>query len=374
MDDNRNRAGMKAGIIGIICNIILASSKLVIGMMSGMVSVIADAINNTSDAVSSIVSLVGFKLASKPADEEHPFGHARYEYISGLVVSFLVLLAGVELLQSSFEKVLNPEEITYTWVMYLVLGLSIVVKLGMAIYNYSVGRRIRSETLLATGADSRNDVITTSVVLIAALVSMNTGINLDGVMGCLVALFIIWSGIGLVKDTIQPLLGTAPDEEKVKEIEQKILSYEGVLGTHDLMVHDYGPGRHFASVHVEMAAEQNVLECHELIDSIEQDFIINEGMHLVIHYDPIVTSDEAVGDIRGYLKKEAKEIWEKLTIHDLRIVPGEDNTNVIFDLVVPYGCPVEEAEVKRLLSEKLREDYPHHTAVIKVDHSFVSVS
>lgn len=373
MEDKRAQYGKFAGMLGIFCNVILAVSKLVIGLLSGMVSIVADAINNFSDAASSIISLMGFKLASRPADDEHPFGHARFEYISGLAVAFLVMLAGIELMKNSVEKIIHPAEIDFSAAMFIVLVFSIIAKAAMAVFNYSLGKKIDSTVILATAADSRNDVITTSAVLVAALISYLFNLNLDGIMGVFVAVFILVSGIGLVRDTIEPLLGTAPTENEVKKIEEKIMSYEGVLGTHDLMVHDYGPGRKFASVHVEVPAERNVLECHELIDVIEQDFL-KEGLHLVIHYDPIVTSDECVKTIRSYIKKRIAEIDPLLSIHDLRMVPGENNTNVIFDCVIPYSCTIPEAEIITRIGEMIKEEYPDHTAVIKVDHSFVSLS
>lgn len=374
MDDERTRYGKLSGRIGIVANIILAVSKLVIGLISGMVSIVADSVNNFSDASSSIVSLIGFKLASKPADDEHPFGHARYEYISGLVVAFLVMIAGVELLKSSFEKILNPTEIDFSVAMFIVLVISILVKIGLAIFNFRIGKKIKSQVIIATAEDSRNDVVSTSAVLIAALISYFAHINLDGIMGTLVALFVLYSGIGLIKDAIAPLLGEAPDEELVNEIEKKIMSYEGVIGTHDLMVHDYGPGRRFASVHVEVPAERDVLECHELIDMIEEDFKKEGKVEVVIHYDPIVTSDDRVSTIREYLKNQVSEIDSNLSIHDLRLVPGEKNTNVIFDCVIPYSCSVGEDEVLKEIHKRLHAKYPDHTAVIKVDHSFVSIT
>ncbi len=372
--DERAKYGRLSGTIGIACNIVLAIAKLVIGIISGMVSIIADSINNFSDCASSIISLVGFKLAAKPADDEHPFGHARYEYISGLAVAVLVLIAGFELLKASVEKIIHPTEVEFSIALFIVLIISILVKAGMAVFNYRIGKKIKSSVILATAADSRNDVLTTSAVLIAALISYFANINLDGPMGVIVALFILWSGIGLIKDAIAPLLGETPDEELVKEIEAKIMSYEGVLGTHDLMVHDYGPGRRFASVHVEVPAERNVLECHEIIDKIEEDFHRERDLHLVIHYDPIVTADEKVGELRNYLKNQVLEIDSSLSIHDLRIVPGEKNTNVIFDCVIPYSCEVDESKVIEEINKRLHAKYPDHTAVVKIDHSFVTVN
>jgi len=373
-DNNRLKLGNKASVIGICANIALSASKMIIGLMTGMISVVADGVNNLSDACASILSMIGFKLSSVPADDEHPFGHARYEYISGLAVSFLVLLAGEELFKSSIKKMFNPVEPDLSVVVFIVLAISIIVKLLMSVMYTRVAKIIDSTTILAAAADSRNDCLSTGAVLIASLITYFTGFNMDSYMGLAVSVFVIVSGLGLVKDTIHPLLGSTPDEHLVSNIEKKIMSYEGVLGTHDLMVHDYGPGHCFASVHVEVPAERSVLECHEMIDAIEQNFLDTEHIHLVIHYDPIVTSDSAVGELREYLKNAAKNIDKSLTIHDLRIVPGEDNTNVIFDCVVPHSCPVKEADIIDMLKKKLKESYPNHTAVIKIDHSFVSMN
>lgn len=372
MEENRAKYGQLSGLVGIACNIVLAASKLIIGLISGMVSIVADAVNNFSDAASSIISLIAFKISTRPADDEHPFGHARMEYISGLVVAFLVMLAGVELLKGSVEKVIEPSEIEFSAAMFIVLVVSILVKAGMAVFNYSLGKKINSTVILATAADSRNDVIATSAVLVASLLSFFAGINLDGIMGILVALFVLYSGIGLVRDTIKPLLGTTPDAELVDNIQKKIMSYEGVLGTHDLMVHDYGPGHCFASVHVEVPAERPVLECHEIIDRIEQDFRNDCAIELVIHYDPIVAFDEKTKNVRSFLKKEVKTIWEGLSVHDVRTVPGEKNTNLLFDCVVPNSCPISETEVCEQLKKKIRAEYPDHTPIIKIDHSYVS--
>lgn len=373
-DNKRGKIGSASGIIGIVCNILLASAKLVAGIMSGMMSVIADAINNYSDAVSGIVSLIGFKMGSKPADDEHPFGHSRYEYIAGLIVAFLIMIAGIELLKEGILKIVHPAQVTYSALVYVVLIVSIVIKAGMSLMNYTLSKAIDSTLLLAVAEDSRNDVITTGAVLLAALASKYMGYNLDGIMSVLVAAFVLYSGCGLVKDTIEPLLGTTPDAAFVDAVEEKILSYDKVLGTHDLMVHDYGPGRRFASVHVEVPAESDVLECHEIIDTIEQDFLEDMGLHMVIHYDPIVTSDEAVGSIRTYLANQAREIHEDMTIHDVRVVPGDGNTNVIFDCVVPYTCKITEEAIRQEFANRLIKKYPNHTAVVKIDHSFVSLN
>lgn len=369
----RSAYGKLSGAVGIVCNVILCGTKLAAGLISGSVSITADAVNNLSDASSSIISLLGFKLAERPADDEHPYGHGRYEYLSGLMVALLIMIIGVELLKSSVDKILNPEPVMFNAVTAGVLLFSIALKLWMAFFNTKMGRTINSGTLEATAADSRNDVITTSAVLIAAIASKFTSVELDGFMGAAVALFILYSGFGLVKDTLDPILGRAPEPETVKAIQKKIMSYPGVLGTHDLMVHDYGPGRQFASVHVEMAAESDVLESHDVIDNIERDFLKNDGIHMLVHYDPISSSDNETNELRMWISLKIKEIDERLTIHDLRVVRGKTHTNVIFDCVVPYDTGMEEKEIKKKIDEMVREQYPDHYCVITVDRSYAPV-
>ncbi|MGM9653595.1 MAG: cation diffusion facilitator family transporter [Eubacteriales bacterium] len=366
--------GRLSGIVGIVCNCVLFLGKLLAGTISGSVSITADAVNNLSDASSSVISLLGFKMASKPADPEHPYGHARYEYLSGLVISVLILLVGLEVLRSGVEKILHPETVAFSWLAVGILAASILVKLWMAFFNRRLGREIHSETLHASAADSRNDVITTSAVLCAMLISHYAHINLDGYMGAAVALFILYSGVGLVQDTISPLLGRAPDPETVRSIHDRILTYPGVLGTHDLMIHDYGPGRQFASVHVEMAAEENILESHDVIDNIERDFLARDGLHLIVHLDPIVTADSEVGELRRWLAGQVHEIDPALSIHDLRLVPGPTHTNVIFDCVIPPKFRMSRAEVCAAIRARVTEKYPNYHCVITVDDSFAPVS
>ena len=365
--------GNLASWVGIFCNLLLCTGKFLAGTLSGSISIAADAVNNLSDASSSVVSLIGFKLGARPADEEHPYGHARFEYLAGLAVAVMVLVIGVELLKSSAEKILHPAPVTFSWVAMGVLAASIAVKLWMALFNRTLGRRINSGSLIATAADSRNDVLTTSAALIASLVSHFIHVELDGWMGVAVALFILYSGVGLIKDTIDPLLGVAPDPELVKHIHDKIMSYPGVLGTHDLMVHDYGPGRQFASVHVELAAEDDVMKSHELIDDIERDFLKNDRLPVVIHFDPIVTSDAQVGDMRRWLADAVKTIDPGLTIHDLRMVPGKTHTNVIFDCVTPPGFAMGSARLKEAIEKLVREKDPNYFCVITVESSFAAV-
>lgn len=371
---DRSRVGSLAGIVCIVLNVVLCASKAVIGVASGSVSIVADALNNLSDASSNIVSVLGFKLASRPADPEHPYGHGRYEYLSGLVVAVLVLTIGIELIKSSVSKLLAPEPIEFSLALVAVLALSIVVKLWMASFNRSLGERIGSETLIATAQDSKNDVIATAAVLASALVSRFAGIELDAWVGLAVGIYIAYSGIELVKDTVDPLLGSAPDPELVRHIRDKIMSYPGVLGTHDLMVHDYGPGRKFASAHVEMAAESDPIASHDTLDNIEQSFKDDDGMIVTLHYDPIVTDDPAVADMRNRIDALAKQIDAGISIHDLRTVPGPTHTNVIFDCLRPEGCPLDAEQIRRRLAASVEEEYPRAVAKITVDEDYVSTA
>lgn len=368
----RMRYGQFAGIVGIICNVMLCLGKGAIGLVSGSVSIVADAVNNLSDAASNIVSLLGFKLASRPADPEHPYGHGRYEYLAGLVVAALVLAIGINLAWSSVQKIIAPSPTEFSGALVAVLVLSIAVKLWMAAFNRSIGRRINSDTLEATAVDSRNDVISTAAVLACACISRVTGVDLDGWAGLAVGAFICWSGVGLLRDTVNPLLGQAPSPELVEHIHDKILSYPGVLGTHDLMVHDYGPGRQFASAHVEMAAEADPLESHDLIDNIEQDFKMEDGLIVTLHYDPIVTDDPEVRDMRHWISHAVEEIDPRITVHDLRCVPGPTHTNVIFDCVRPAGSALSADELRERVARLVQGHYPRTIAKITVDESYVS--
>lgn len=362
--------GKLAGFVGIICNIILFAAKITVGTIAASVSITADAVNNLSDASSSIISLVGFKLAERPADEDHPYGHGRYEYLSALTVAVIILVIGVELFKSGVEKILSPEKADLSIATVIVLILSILMKLWMMLFNRKLGKRINSGSLIATAADCRNDVVTTGAVLLASIISHYSGFELDGMVGVAVAVFILISGLGLIKETINPMLGTAPDEEFVEKVREKILSYEGVIGMHDLIIHDYGPCRRFASVHVEMAAEQDVLLSHDVIDNIELDFKNNEGLHLVIHFDPILTKNPLTNDIRAQVERAVKEIDERLSIHDLRVVPGNTHTNIVFDCVRPHSVDIKSKELVRLIDEKVKTIDEKYNCVITIDDSF----
>ncbi len=370
----RSAYGRVSGMTGIFCNTLLCLGKFLAGSISGSVSITADAINNLSDAASSIINLAGFYLAGKSADEEHPFGHARFEYISGLVVAFTILLIGVELLRNSVNKILHPSAVIFSWVSAGILIASILVKCWMAHFNTVLGKAISSTALIATAADSRNDALSTAGVLAASLISHFVHIELDGYVGVVVALFILYSGYGLIRDTLNPLLGVAPEEALVAHIQEKIMSYPGVLGTHDLMVHDYGPGRQFASVHVEVAAEADILESHDMIDCIERSFMEQDHLHMVIHMDPIVTNDSQIALMRQFLSEAVRTIHPDLTIHDLRMVEGTTHSNLIFDCVRPHGLAMTDSALKEQITQLVQETYPDYFCVITVDTSFAPVT
>ena len=365
----RGAYGKLAGVVGIVCNLLLFAGKLIAGLLSGSVAITADAVNNLSDASSSLVTLLGFKLAERPADEEHPYGHARLEYLSGLAVAALILVIGVELGKSSIEKIINPETVLFSWLTLAILIGSILVKLWMALFCYKLGKKIDSATLTATAMDSRNDVISTSAVLLGCLVGHFFGLQIDGYIGTLVALFIIWAGCGIAKETISPLLGKQADAELVKSISDLIMSHEKILGIHDLMVHDYGPGQCFASVHAEMDSRENPLDCHDIIDDIERDALRELRVHLVIHYDPIVTDDEELNQMRALVSAELKQIDPQLTMHDFRMVRGPGHTNLIFDLVIPYSMENRKKELKERIDERVQFEDKRYYTVITFDEA-----
>lgn len=371
----RTAYGNLACVVSVVCNLLLFVGKTAVGTLAGSVSITADGMNNLSDASSNIVSLVGFKLGSRPADSEHPYGHARYEYLAGLAVSVMILVIGVELLKESFGKVLHPTEVQFGWLTVVVLIASILVKLWMSVLKKKIGRTIQSETLMATAADARNDVITTTTVLVASVLTFVTGFDrLDGIMGLGVAAFILYSGVQLVRDTIDPILGAAPDPELVEHIEQKALSYPGVLGVHDLMIHDYGPGNRLVSFHIEMDAKGDVMQSHDVIDTIEKDLLVQDGMIATIHYDPIVTGNAHVDEIRAFLQTEVAALEPKANLHDLRIVPGPSHTNVIFDCAVPAEYLTDKqrrgAKLVTALRNAVQQKWPDHFCVIKLEPDY----
>lgn len=345
--------GKLAGIVGIVCNVLLSCMKIVVGLLTGSVAITGDGINNLTDSASSVVTLLGFRMAQRPADGEHPFGHGRYEYISGVVVAALVLLAGAELAKSSFEKILHPEAIPFTALTLVILLVSIGVKLWMAGFNRKLGRLIGSKTLEATAQDSRNDVIATSAVVVSFLADGLFHIQLDGFVGMGVALFILWSGISLAKNTIDPLVGMQADEEMVRQLTELILAHERVLGIHDLLIHDYGPGHCFATVHAEMDAGESPLDAHDQLDHIEQEAMRRLGIHLVIHYDPIAENEDWTA-YRCMADQCAAEIGDA-SIHDLRIVDYQGQQKLTFDLAVPYSQPQTDENLTQALTASLAE-------------------
>ncbi len=365
----RSSYGVLSGIVGILCNLLLFTGKLVVGTLSGSVSITADAVNNLSDASSSLVTLVGFRIAEKPADEGHPYGHARVEYISGLAVAALILVIGVELAKSSLSKIFSPAPVEFSPVVAAVLLMSIFVKLWLALFNRTLGRCIGSATLQATAADSRNDVISTGAVLLAAAVEAWSGWTIDGYMGLLVALFIIWSGVGIARDTIDPLLGKPTDPALRKLIANEIFQSDKVLGFHDLMVHDYGPGQRFATVHVEMDMREDPMACHDIIDDIERGCWERHRIHLCIHYDPIVTDDAELNHMRKLVQQRIQTLDPRLSIHDFRMVRGTSHTNLIFDMIIPYEMEGRKAELKRQIDEVVRQESDRYFTVITFDEA-----
>ena len=370
----REAYGLLGGIVGIIANVLLCTSKIAIGLIGGSIAILADGINNLSDAGSSIVSLLGFKLSSKPADEGHPYGHARIEYLAGLIVSFIILLLGLELIRSSISKILIPEPLNFSWLMVIVLVFSILIKIWLCLFNRYLGKRIQSTTMIATATDSLNDVIATTAVLIALFIAKFTGFNLDGYMGIVVGLFIFYSGFNLVKETTNPLLGEAPSPELLETVHTKLLSYPTICGYHDLVLHSYGPNRYFASVHAEVPSDANLLECHDLIDNIERDFTRELGINLVIHLDPIVTNDAFSNALKKQVEEIVTDIHTELSIHDFRLVVGQTHTNLIFDVLVPVSFKMNPIQLAERIDQEVKKIDSNYYTVITLDTNYVSTS
>ncbi|MDE6759748.1 MAG: cation diffusion facilitator family transporter [Lachnospiraceae bacterium] len=367
----RKSYGTLCSIVGILLNIFLFAGKYFAGMVSGSVAITADAFNNLSDAGSSFITLVGFLFAGRKPDPDHPFGHGRFEYVSGFIVSMAILLMGLELFKSSFLKIIHPEPVDTSILAMGILAVSIAVKLYMAFYNHRVGRKIDSAAMKATSIDSLSDSVATSVVLAAMLVMRFTGINIDGICGVLVALFILYAGFSAAKETLDPLLGLAPDKEYVEKIEQIVMEHDMIQGIHDLVVHDYGPGRQMISLHAEVPGDQDIYEIHDLIDRIERE--LNEKLfcEAVIHMDPIETDNEEVARMRDLIAKEVKRIDNRMTIHDFRMVTGNTHTNLIFDALVPYELKMSGEEVKGKIEEIVRNLEGDYFAVVHIDQGYV---
>lgn len=363
----RDKCGRVAGAVGIVTNFLLFLMKIIVGTAFHSVSVTADAVNNLTDSGSSVVTLIGFKMASKTADEKHPFGHARIEYLSGVIVSFIVIFLGLQLGMSSIEKILTPEENALTPVALVVLVISILAKLWQCLFYRKVGRMIKSESVEATSKDSRNDVIATSVVLLGAVITMLTGVNLDGYMGAAVALFIVFSGVQLTISTADPLLGQAPEGELVQTITEKMLSYPGIIGMHDLAVHNYGVGRCFASAHCEVDAKNDILVSHDLIDNIERDFSRDLGIHMVIHLDPVIVGDARTDALHCKVQSLVTALYPTVTIHDFRVIWGVTHSNIVFDAAVPFSVKDSDTVITQKLEAEIQKLDPDYRTVVTID-------
>lgn len=363
----RSSIGKLAGLTGIVCNCLLTVLKLVIGLLVGSMAIIADGVNNLSDAASSLTTLLGFRMAQRPADKQHPYGHARYEYLSGLAVAALILLIGAELVKSSIAKIINPEPIDISAATIALLAASVAVKLWMSGFYKTLGKKINSTTLYATSVDSRNDVISTCAVLLGCLVNYLFGLNIDGYVGLAVAIFILYSSVGIAKDTISPLLGQQADDELVDKITELVLSHEKVLGVHDLLVHDYGPGRCYASAHVELSADEDPMACHDIIDDIECDVLEKMNVHFVIHYDPVVQNDAEQNEMRRTVGEIVRELNPAFSIHDFRIVRGSAQSKLVFDLGVPYSMIEKKKEIKERIDAALDEKGKKYITIIRFD-------
>lgn len=370
----RTQYGVLSSIVGILCNVLLFGVKLLIGLAMHSIAVMADAFNNLSDAASSIISFVGVKMASKPADEEHPFGHGRMEYIAAFIVAFLVIQVGFSFLKSSIGKIRNPEEMVFELLPFLILVLSVAVKLWMGLFNRRLGKRIDSKVMLAAAADSFGDVLTTSVTIAAILISRLIGFNVDAYAGIIVSLIVMWAGVGIAKDTLEPLIGEAVDPELYEQITELVESYDGIEGTHDLVVHNYGPNQSMASIHAEVPRDVDIEDSHEIIDRIEREVSKRLGIFLVIHMDPVEVRDEYILKVKTEVEDVVQNIDERLTIHDFRLVKGKKQINLIFDMVVPHEYTQDkEDEVRLQVLEDMQKTDARYQCVITIDKSFVAV-
>lgn len=359
--------GKLAGITGIVCNALLFLGKLITGWLAGSLSIMADAVNNLSDAASSVVTLLGFRLAQRPADKDHPYGHARYEYLSGLAVAVLILVIGVELVKSAVTKIFHPEPAVISVVTVGILIASIAVKLWMSGFFASLGKRIRSTTLRASSVDSRNDVLATSAVLVSCLIQFFLDVNLDGYVGLAVALFILWSGVNIAKETISPLLGKQADPLLVEKLTEMMLSHDKILGIHDLLIHDYGPGQCFASVHAELDDQEDPVACHDVIDHIERQAYEELNVHMVIHFDPVAVGDAQREEMRETVEEIIHSLNSQLSMHDFRLIRETGETKLMFDLAVPYDMDSSREQLKQEIDEALRARGKQCTTVIHFD-------
>lgn len=369
----RTRYVVVASIVGILCNVLLFAGKLLAGIFMQSIAVMADAFNNLSDAASSIVSYVGMKMASKPADEEHPFGHGRIEYISAFIVAFLVIEVGFTFFKSSIDKVMNPEAVSFQLIPFTILGVSVLVKVWLGLFNKKMGNRINSKVLEATAADCLGDVAVTSATMGAILAGHFFQVNIDGIAGLIVSFVVMWAGFNIAKDTLEPLIGAAVDPEFCRLLTAKIEAYDGVVGTHDLIVHNYGPNRSMASIHAEVPRDVDIEESHEIIDRIEREVSRELGIFLVIHMDPVETKDEQLLLIKKKVHHIIEAIDDKISFHDFRMVNGEKQINLIFDIVIPYSYSNEDKkETLSRIRSMIKQIDARYECVITVDHSFVA--
>lgn len=366
----RTRYGLLSGVVGIVVNVSLCGIKFVIGSITGSIAISVDAVNNLADAGSSVISLVGFRFARKPADEEHPFGHGRVEYISALIVSFIILMMGVEAAKTSIQKIINPESIRFSLLPVAVLAITMLVKLWLAFFYRKVDKKIDSPAIRALVTDSLSDIVATGATLFVLVFSLFSTVQIDGYIGLLVAVFIFLAGIGIIKDTIGPLLGEPPEEAFVKRIEKKILSYEGVIGIHDLLLHNYGPGRIFGSVHAEVPAGTDIMKSHDIIDNIEREVKQEFGIALVIHMDPLVVDDVHIELLHALVLDLILDIDERLSMHDFRVVEGLTHTNLIFDLVTPHKYPMKSSVLVSEIRKRLSKLNSNYYAVVTVEQSY----
>ena len=368
----RQRYGVVSGVVGILCNALLCTAKIAAGLLTGAVSIVADGINNLSDGGSCVVSLLGFKMAGKPADDKHPFGHGRIEYVAGLIVSFIIVLMGVELAKTSLDKIFHPEEISFSWITPAVLGISILVKLWMCFFNRKMGDKIDSAVLRATAMDSLSDVAATSAVLAGFVIGYWARVNLDGYLGVLVALFILYTGVSTAKGTLDLLLGEAPDPEFVKQIQQEVLSYPEIIGVHDLIVHNYGPCHSVVSLHAEVPCDVDILKIHDTIDNAERDLKKKFDCEVVIHMDPIITDDKETNEIHQKLSSIVRLLDSRVTIHDFRMVKGPTHTNLIFDIVVPHQFRLTDDQVVESLRQAVKALDARYEIVVNVDKAYTA--
>lgn len=366
----RESYGMLSSIVGIVCNVMLCVSKFVIGTLANSISIVSDGFNNLSDCASCVVTMFGYKMAAKPADKDHPFGHGRIEYLTSLVIAMAIIVVGSQLFRNSMVKVINPESVVFSYAALAVLILSIVVKIWMGLFNRNLGKRINSSVMLATSKDSLSDVFATAATVIALVASLWTDIPLDGIMGIVVSVFILFSGFGIVKETVDQLLGQPADEELVNKIKELVSESSFSLGMHDLIIHSYGPGNLIGSVHIEVDSMGNIMDIHDAIDELERNIFEELKVRITIHMDPIERNNEHTNLCRDKLNKIIEEINPKLSMHDFRVVSGPSHTNFIFDLVLPYDCKMTEEFIKSEIDRKLTRERERYYTVITFDRSF----